>query len=111
MRDRVLRDFEASEIQEIAETLSSWQSGEDYKDIAGYCKSATLEEIRKNDYILTPGRYVGAPEAEDDGIPFAEKMEQLSSKLKTQFDESAELEAKIDRKSTRLNSSHVACSY
>src|SRR5690625_4445965 len=95
MRDRVLRDFEASEIQEIAETLSSWQSGEDYKDIAGYCKSATLEEIRKNDYILTPGRYVGAPEAEDDGIPFAEKMEQLSAKLKTQFEESAELEAKI----------------
>lgn len=95
MRDRVLRDFEASEIQEIAETLSSWQSGEDYKDIAGYCKSATLEEIRKNDYILTPGRYVGAPEAEDDGIPFAEKMEQLTTKLKTQFEESAELEAKI----------------
>src|SRR5690625_253865 len=95
MRDRVLRDFEASEIQEIAETLSSWQNGEDYKDIAGYCKSATLEEIRKNDYILTPGRYVGAPEAEDDGIPFAEKMEQLSAKLKTQFEESAELEAKI----------------
>src|SRR5690625_6164384 len=97
MRDRVLRDFEASEIQEIAETLSSWQSGEDYKDITGYCKSATLEEIRKNDYILTPGRYVGAPEAEDEGIPFAAKTEQLRATVKTQFEERAELEAKIKK--------------
>src|SRR5699024_9869571 len=96
MKDRVLRDFKEEEIKEIAQTLTHWQKGnEEYKDIPGYCKSATLKEIEKNDYVLTPGRYVGAPETEDDGIPFAEKMEQLTGKLKTQFEESDDLEAKI----------------
>ena len=96
MKDRVLRDFKPEEIKEIAETLTNWQKGsEDYKDIPGYCKSATLEEIRKNDYVLTPGRYVGAPETEDDGIPFSEKMEKLTARLKSQFKESEALEAKI----------------
>jgi type I restriction enzyme M protein len=96
MKDRVLRDFKEEEIKEIAQTLTQWQQGsEEYEDIPGYCKSVTLEEIRKNDYVLTPGRYVGAPEAEDDGIPFSEKMEKLTAKLKTQFEESEKLEAKI----------------
>ncbi len=96
MKDRVLRDFKPEEIKEIAETLTNWQQGSDeYDDIPGYCKSATLEEIQKNDYVLTPGRYVGAPEAEDDGIPFPEKMEKLTSRLKTQFEESEALEKKI----------------
>ena len=96
MKDRVLRDFKSEEIQEIADTLTHWQQGsEEYEDIAGYCNSATLEEIQKNDYVLTPGRYVGAPEAEDDGIPFPEKMEKLTARLKTQFEESEALEARI----------------
>jgi len=96
MKDRVLRDFKPEEIQEISETLTHWQQGSDeYEDIPGYCKSATLEEIKKNDYVLTPGRYVGAPEAEDDGIPFSEKMEKLTARLKTQFEESEALEKKI----------------
>lgn len=96
MKDRVLRDFKPEEIKEIAQTYSDWQQGSgDYEDIPGYCKSATLEEIQKNDYVLTPGRYVGAPETEDDGIPFPEKMEKLTAKLKTQFEESKALEAKI----------------
>jgi type I restriction enzyme M protein len=96
MKDRVLRDFKPEEIKEIAETLTNWQKGiADYEDLPGYCKSATLEEIRKNDYVLTPGRYVGAPETEDDGIPFPEKMEKLTARLRTQFKESEALEAKI----------------
>jgi len=96
MKDRVLRDFKAEEIREIAQTYTHWQEdNEKYVDIPGYCKSAPLEEIRKNDYVLTPGRYVGAPEVEDDGIPYAEKMEQLTSKLKMQFEESGELEEQI----------------
>jgi type I restriction enzyme M protein len=96
MKDRVLRDFKKEEINDIAQTLTHWQKGsEEYEDIPGYCKSAKLEEIRKNDYVLTPGRYVGAPEAEDDGIPFPEKMEILSARLKGQFEESEVLEAKI----------------
>ncbi|CAN5236888.1 hypothetical protein BH23BAC3_BH23BAC3_27680 [soil metagenome] len=96
MKDRVLRDFKEEEIKEIAQTLTHWQQGSDeYEDISGTCKSATLEEIRKNDYVLTPGRYVGAPETEDDGIPFPEKMEKLTARLKTQFEESEALEASI----------------
>lgn len=96
MRDRVLRDFKPKEIKEIAQTLTEWQKGsEEYEDIPGYCKSVTLEEVRKNDCVLTPGRYVGAPETEDDGIPFPEKIEKLTARLKTQFNESETLEAKI----------------
>lgn len=96
MKDRVLRDFKPEEIKEIAQTLTNWQKGsKEYEDIPGYCKSATLEEIRKNDHVLTPGRYVGAPETEDDGIPFSEKMGKLTAQLKTQFEQSEALEAKI----------------
>ena len=96
MKDRVLRDFKTEEIKEIAKTLTHWQQGsEEYEDTPGYCKSTTLEEIRKNDYVLTPGRYVGAPETEDDGIPFSEKMEKLTTRLKGQFEESEALETKI----------------
>jgi len=95
MKDRVLRDFKEEEIKEIAETYHNWQRDEEYEDIPGYCKSATLQEVQKNDYVLTPGRYVGAPETEDDGIPFPEKMEKLTARLKGQFEESEALEAKI----------------
>lgn len=95
MKDRVLRDFKEEEIKEIAKTFHNWQRDVEYEDIPGYCKSATLAEIRKNDYVLTPGRYVGAPETEDDGIPFPEKMGKLTARLKTQFEESEELEGKI----------------
>jgi len=91
----VLRDFKEKEIKEIAKTYHNWQRDEEYEDIPGYCKSATLEDIQKNDYVLTPGRYVGAPETEDEGIPFPEKMEKLRTRLKTQFEESEALEAKI----------------
>lgn len=66
-----------------------------YMDIPGFCKSATLDEVRKNNYVLMPGRYVGAEEAEDDGVPFEEKMNALTAKLAEQFAKSAELEKKI----------------
>lgn len=100
MRDRVLRDFTVEDIAKIADTYHAWQSAEEdtetpYEDVAGYCYSASLDEITKHDFVLTPGRYVGAPEQEDDGIPFAEKMADLTAKLKEQFAESAELEEQI----------------
>lgn len=96
MKDRVLRDFKEEEINEIAETFSNWQKGkEDYKDLPGYCKSVQLEKIRENDFVLTPGQYIAAPESEDDGIPFPEKMEKLRIKLKKQFEKNAELEKDI----------------
>ncbi|PIU38120.1 MAG: restriction endonuclease subunit M, partial [Piscirickettsiaceae bacterium CG07_land_8_20_14_0_80_44_28] len=63
----------------------------------GLVKSAKLEEIQKHDYVLTPGRYVGATEQEDDGEPFAEKMARLTAQLKTQFEQSDKLEAEIKK--------------
>ncbi|MGP1720075.1 type I restriction-modification system subunit M [Shewanella frigidimarina] len=66
-----------------------------YQDIAGYCKSATLEEIKSNDYVLTPGRYVGAADIEDDGIAFETKMTELSQTLYSQMSQAEELDQAI----------------
>ena len=100
MKDRVLRDFTRDDIQKVADLYHAWKTGEDvngvvYEDQAGFCKSATLEEIKKHDFVLTPGRYVGAAEELDDGVPFGEKMATLTAKLSEQFAESATLEAEI----------------
>ena len=97
MKDRVLRDFTADDIAKIANTLHAWQQSDGYEDQAAFCKSATLEEIAGNDFVLTPGRYVGTAEQEDDGVPFAEKMQNLTALLKEQFAKSAELEAEIKK--------------
>lgn len=79
MKDRVLRDFTMDDIQKVADIFHAWKMGEAvngvaYEDQAGFCKSASLEEITKHDFVLTPGRYVGAAVEEDDGIPFTEKI-------------------------------------
>ncbi|WP_287125360.1 class I SAM-dependent DNA methyltransferase [Desulfobacter sp.] len=95
MKDRVLRDFKREDIERIAGTFHAWRKGEGYEDEAGFCKSATLEEIGKHDHVLTPGRYVGAAQEEDDGEPFAEKMDRLTARLSEQFSESARLEEQI----------------
>ncbi|HHY0448324.1 TPA: type I restriction-modification system subunit M [Vibrio parahaemolyticus] len=102
MKDRVLRDFTQDDIQKVADLYHAWKTGEEvngvaYEDQAGFCKSATLEEITKHDFVLTPGRYVGATEELDDGIPFSEKMATLTAKLSEQFAESATLEAEIKK--------------
>jgi type I restriction enzyme M protein len=97
MRDRVLRDFTNEDIAKVADTFHAWQRGEGYDDVAGFCKSASLDEIKKHDFVLTPGRYVGAQEQEDDGEPFAVKMARLTGQLREQFAESDRLEAEIKR--------------
>ena len=71
--------------------------GEGYADIPGFCKSATLEEIRKHGHVLTPGRYVGAEAQEDDGEPFAEKMRRLSTQLREQQTEAWRLDEAISK--------------
>ncbi|MCP4285605.1 MAG: SAM-dependent DNA methyltransferase [Gammaproteobacteria bacterium] len=68
-----------------------------YQDFPGFCKSASLDEIKQHDYVLTPGRYVGAAEEEDDGEPFAEKMAHLTAQLKEQFEQSDKLEGEIKK--------------
>ncbi|MEI6105041.1 MAG: class I SAM-dependent DNA methyltransferase [Methanothrix sp.] len=96
--DRVHRELTPEEIAKIADTYHAWrgdaESG-DYEDVLGFCKSATSEEIRKNGYVLTPGRYVGAEVLEEDDEPFEEKMQRLTTKLKNQFLESASLQRDI----------------
>lgn len=95
MKDRVLRDFEPADIARVADTFHAWQKGVGYEDEPGFCKSADLEEIKKYDFVLMPGRYVGAIEEAEDGEPFAEKMERLTLQLSEHFNMSSELETKI----------------
>jgi len=97
MKDRVLRDFTPDDIQKIADTFHAWQQGEGYEDVAGFCYSAKLEEVRKHEHVLTPGRYVGAAEQEEDGEPFSEKMQRLTAQLAEQFAEGAKLEVAIKK--------------
>jgi type I restriction enzyme M protein len=77
--------------------------GKGYKNIPGLCYSATIEEIRKNGYVLTPGRYVGVPQPPDDGVPFEEKMKKLTAELGEYFKQSRELEEKIRENLKKLN--------
>jgi type I restriction enzyme M protein len=97
MKDRVLRDFTQDDLNTVCETFHNWQTGDGYEDKAGFCKSAELSELEKHDFVLTPGRYVGAAAEEDDGEPFADKMARLTGQLKTQFEESDRLEAEIKK--------------
>ena len=97
--DRVHRELTEEDIRKIAETYHAWRGDKDakkkYKDVPGFCKSATLDEIRKHNHILTPGRYVGAAAEEDDGEPFDEKMARLTSELREQMKQAAKLEKTI----------------
>ncbi len=113
--DRVHRELTDEDIDKIASTYNEWrfddatwrgeatkakvtlpaEAGSKYQDIPGFCKSATTDEIAAHGYVLTPGRYVGAEEIEDDGEPFDQKMTRLVAELNTQFAESAKLETAI----------------
>jgi len=96
--DRVHRDLSGDDIAEIVRTYHAWRGEEKdgvYEDKAGFCKSVSLEDIKSHDYVLTPGRYVGAAELEDDGIPFEEKMAGLTATLYDQMREGIELDAVI----------------
>ena len=95
LKDRVLRDFTDEDIAKIADTFHAWQKDENYEDIKGFCYSASLDDLKKHDFVLTPGRYVGAADAEEDSEPFPEKIERLTAQLKSQFEESDRLEKAI----------------
>tara|TARA_Y100000310_G_scaffold87312_1_gene84125 strand:+ start:223 stop:1815 length:1593 start_codon:yes stop_codon:yes gene_type:complete len=98
MVSRVHKELTTDDIGEIARTYHAWRGEKKdgkYQDIAGFCKSATLEEIKANDFVLTPGRYVGAAELEDDGIPFEVKMKELSQTLCNQMEQAEELDKAI----------------
>ncbi len=93
--DRTHRELTQEEIRQIADVYHAWKRGKGYEDKPGWWKSATIEDIRKHDYVLTPGRYVGVEEKEDDDVPFEQKMAALTAQLYEQFEESRRLEAEI----------------
>ena len=96
--DRTHRELTDEEIARIGKTYHAWRGEKGagkYADVPGFCKSASTEEIAGHGFVLTPGRYVGAEEAEDDGEPFDEKMQRLTNVLAGQFKESAKLEKAI----------------
>ena len=97
MVTRKLREFTEEDILKIAQTYNEYIEGT-LKDEKGFCAVVDTEEIRKQDYILTPGRYVGIEEQEDDGEPFEEKMERLTSELSELFKKSHDLEQEIREK-------------
>ncbi|WP_146448401.1 type I restriction-modification system subunit M [Vibrio kanaloae] len=112
MISRTNKELTKDDIALIADTYHAWRSDEaelkariergdgkveKYEDKAGFSKSATIEDIKANDFVLTPGRYVGAAEVEDDGIPFETKMSELSQTLYSQMNQSQELDKAIRR--------------
>jgi type I restriction enzyme M protein len=102
MISRVQCEFTDEVIEKIANTVAAWRgditSGEEYADVPGFCRSVTLAEIAEHGHVLTPGRYVGAEEVEDDEVGFVEKMQKLTEALGEQMAKGAELDQLIRQK-------------
>ena len=98
MVDRTHRELTNENIQQITNAYHAWRSGNgefDYADVPGFCKSAAIDEVRKHDYVLTPGRYVGNAPQEEDNEPFEDKMRRLVAQLREQQTEAARLDTAI----------------
>jgi len=106
------REFNDDDIARIADTYHAWRAPvrhsreggnpDGYQDIKGFCKEANMEEVRKHKHVLTPGRYVGIPDEEDDGIPFEEKMAILTAELAEQMRQGEVLDARIRENLTKV---------
>lgn len=97
MADRTTKEFREEDIKKVADAYHAWKGTNDkeYVDVAGFCSSASLETVKEQDYILTPGRYVGLEDEIEDSEPFEEKMERLTTLLSEQFIQSHQLEEDI----------------
>jgi len=97
MVDRRHRELSEGDIKKISETYHNWRSTDGkYEDIKGFCKAAKIEEVEKNGFVLTPGRYVGTELVEEDDEVFEEKIKRFTAELNQQFEQSKELEKKIN---------------
>ena len=105
MVDRTHRDLSVEDIARIAGALHRLRGDDgtsDYADVPGFCKSASLQEIRKHGHVLTPGRYVGAEPQPDDGEPFQDKMASLAGQWREQQAQAQRLDAEIEANLERL---------
>ena len=93
--DRTRKEFSDDDIAKIAGTYHAWREGKGYEDVPGFCKAAKLDEISGHNHVLTPGRYVGAADLEDDDVPFAERFAALRAQLTEQFTATHSLETAI----------------
>lgn len=93
--DRTRKEFSDEDVAKIADVYHRWREGRDYEDVAGFCKSANLDELRTHSHVLSPGRYVGTEAVEEDDTPFAERFAALEAKLEEQFESSEALTATI----------------
>ena len=100
--DRTRKEFSDDDVAKIADTYHAWREGKGYADVPGFCKSATLDEIKAHNYVLTPGRYVGAADVEDDDVPFPERFAALRIKLDQQFSEEHALSNTIRAKLAKV---------
>lgn len=103
--DRTRRELSDADVQKIADTYHAWRGEPNagaYEDISGFCKSASLDDIRKQGHVVAPGRYAGAADSDEDEEPTAEKLSRLSSQLRTHFSENAQLEQAIKNALTEI---------
>ena len=104
MESRRLRVLPDDDIAKIADTYHAWRNHDGgYEDIPGFAKAAMIDEIEKNDFVLTPGRYVGAAEAEVDDEPIDEKIERLKTEVFAEFERGRELEDEVRRRLEKLS--------
>jgi type I restriction enzyme M protein len=96
--DRTRKEFSDEDIAKITGVYHAWREGKGYEDVSGFCKLAKLDEIRGYNHVLTPGRYVGAVDVEDDGISFSESFTALRANLERQFTGAEKLTATIREK-------------
>ena len=102
MVDRRVRELSEEDIQKIANTYQNWRQNKGYEDVLGFCKEATLEDVNREEHILTPGRYVGIADIVEDDELFEEKMTRLTTELSTMFDRSVELQNEIRKQLTAI---------
>ncbi len=104
MVTRKLRELSSEDVARIANTYHAWRNKEgEYKDILGFSKSATIEEIAKHEYVLSPGRYVGVEEIKGDDEPIGEKISRLTTDLYAEFDRGSKLEAELRSRLDRID--------
>jgi type I restriction enzyme M protein len=102
LKDKTHKDLSEKDVKLITDTYHNWRKSENYEDVKGFCKTAKIEEIEKHKYVLTPGRYVGIEDVEDDGISFETKMGELTIVLKEQMDKEEALNEEIKQQLSKI---------